>query len=409
MDEKVIIQPNFQTYSINRIKDQINKLRKVLYCFILIFFIINSGIIGFILINSIYKRQIELNDLSNEALLKMKSDLYKKISDLEYILKGNSTKNINLNESNITFNEDLIFNQSINDRYIKEQLYFCENQNIFYNKEFEDKIRIESVSILDKKYNMYIYKRGDEISNYIIRSKYWEKEESKNIIKALNYYSEKKNITIQDIYVLDIGANIGWYSILLGKYGFNIISFEPSQLNNYILKKNYCLNKEINLTIINKGLYTEEKKCDLFNINRNEGNGLVICEPYNDTYRPDNLYHNKTGEITLTKLSNYIPFLSEKNLVMIKIDIEGSEAKAIEGGIELITKYHIPFIFLEFSPSLLKLHHSDPKQFLQLFIDNGYKISLSNFIEEKYKSLDNILSRPQYLLNLYLVYSKIFE
>ena len=39
---------------------------------------------------------------------------------------------------------------------------------------------------------------------------------------------------------------------------------------------------------------------------------------------------------------------------MIKIDIEGSEAKAIEGGIELITKYHIPFIFLEFSPSMLK-------------------------------------------------------
>ena len=94
---------------------------------------------------------------------------------------------------------------------------------------------------------------------------------------------------------------------------------------------------------------------------------------------------------------------------MIKIDIEGSEAKAIEGGIELITKYHIPFIFLEFSPSMLKLHHSDPKQFLQLFIDNGYKISLSNFIETKYVSIDKVLSRIDFLLNLYLVYSKIIE
>ena len=409
MDEKVIIQTSFQTYSINRINNQINKLRKELYCFIFIFFIIDSAIIGFILINNIYKRQNKLNDLTNEALLKIKNDLYKKNSDLEYILKGNSTKNINLNESNIAFNEDLIFNQSINDRYIKEQLYFCENQNLFYNKKFEDRIGIENIYILDKKYKMYIYNKGDEVSNFIIRSKYWEREESKNIIKALNYYSEKKNIKIQDIYVLDIGANIGWYSILLGKYGFNIISFEPSQLNNYILKKNYCLNKEINITIINKGLYTEERKCDLFNLNKNEGNGLVICEPYNDSYRPDNLFRNKTGEIILTKLSNYIPFLSDKNLVMIKIDIEGSEAKAIEGGIELITKYHIPFIFLEFSPSMLKLHHSDPKQLLQLFIDNGYKISHLNFFDKNYYSIEEILKITKTQIDLYIVYSKILE
>ena len=62
----------------------------------------------------------------------------------------------------------------------------------------------------------------------------------------------------------------------LGKYGYQIISFEPSQLNTYILKKNYCLNKDVKTTIINKGLYKEDKKCDLYTPNGNEEGKTII-------------------------------------------------------------------------------------------------------------------------------------
>ena len=77
----------------------------------------------------------------------------------------------------------------------------------------------------------------------------------------------------------------------------------------------------------------------------------------------------------MTKLSNYIPYFSDKNLALIKIDVEGSEGKVFEGGIELITKYHVPFIYIEFTPEALKLHGTDPIKFLQIFVDNGYKSS----------------------------------
>ena len=53
----------------------------------------------------------------------------------------------------------------------------------------------------------------------------------------------------------------------------------------------------------------------------------------------------KNGITYLTKLSNYVEFLSTKNVALIKIDVEGCEGKAIENGIELISKYYIPFIF----------------------------------------------------------------
>ena len=219
----------------------------------------------------------------------------------------------------------------------------------------------------------------------------------------MNYYSKRKKIKREEIYIIDIGANIGWYSFIFGKYGYKIISFEPSKINNYILKKNYCLNKEINLTIINKGLYTEEKKCDLYIQRKNEGNGYINC----DQKQEINTF-KKSEEIYLTKLSNYIPFFQNKNLILIKMDIEGSEGKAFESGIEFITKYHVPFIFFEFTPGYLKKLGTDPKKFLQLFSDNGYKISINDFFN-KFISVDDIIKKGFVQINLYLVYSKIFE
>ena len=251
---------------------------------------------------------------------------------------------------------------------------------------------------------MFVYRKGDYVSDCIIDQKAWEVDETSKILKTLNYYSIKKNIKNNDIYIIDIGANIGWYSFIFGKYGYNIISFEPSKINNYILKKNFCLNKEINVTIINKGLYNEEKKCSLYNHINNEGNGILKCE------NNQNLTNSfiKTGEIILTKLSNYLPFLINKDLVLIKMDIEGGERKAIDGGIELITKYHIPFIFLEFTPNYLKRLNSDPKEFLQLFADNGYKISADNFFNN-YISVNDIIEKNISQINLYLAYSNILE
>ena len=137
----------------------------------------------------------------------------------------------------------------------------------------------------------------------------------------MNYYSSLKNITNDNIYILDIGSNVGWYTLFLGKLGYKILAFEPSDVNMYILRKNFCLNQDLNITLIKKGLYTEEKQCDFYISRGNIGDGWVFCDK-NYTI-PNHII--KTGKTYLTKLSNYIEFLSTKNLALIKIDIEGSE------------------------------------------------------------------------------------
>ena len=123
---------------------------------------------------------------------------------------------------------------------------------------------------------MFVYKKNDAVSNSIIKKGTWEYKETKSILTALSYYSIKLNIPKNDIYVLDIGANIGWYSLILGKKGYQIISFESSNFNYYILLKNFCNNPEINMTIINKGLYNIEKNCSLYHPLNNIGNAIII-------------------------------------------------------------------------------------------------------------------------------------
>ena len=79
----------------------------------------------------------------------------------------------------------------------------------------------------------------------------------------------------------------------------------------------------------------------------NEGNGIILSGDNNKISGNSKEY--LTESVEFTKLSNYIPYLSKKNLALIKLDVEGSEGKVINSGIELITKYHIPFLFVEFN------------------------------------------------------------
>ena len=95
-----------------------------------------------------------------------------------------------------------------------------------------------------------------------------------------------------------------------------------------------------------------------------------------------------------------MPYLSNKNIALIKLDIEGGEGKVIEDAIELISKYHVPFVFSEFNSEFLINHGTSPKEYLELFTKNGYKISYEGFLNVSYVSPEEVNS----VSNLFFVY-----
>ena len=130
---------------------------------------------------------------------------------------------------------------------------------------------------------------------------------------------------------------------------------------------------------------------------------MVICNQRNNILRS----FRKRSVIILTELKNFIPFLSKKHVAFIKIDIEGAEVAAILSGIELISIYHVPFIFLEYCPSYIRIHDVNNTKYLKMFEDNGYKMSISNFIDKTYVSVE-YLAKISKCFDLYIIYTKIF-
>ena len=358
----------------------------------------------FILFATIFICLYFLNDRinkNNADKKEMMNELIEKMNNLEQ-------KVDNLNKSfsliDITGNKMIEeFDENIKNKIFENQGHFCQSNDLFRQPDIDTKIRTVKINFENVSFSMHIYRNNDYISNQIAKIGSWEKEISINFLKGLQYYSDKKQLSKNQVTVLDIGANLGWYTYLLSNAGYELISFEASHINDYILKKTFCLNQNINVTLINKGIGLENEKCILQHPSYNVGNAVILCGE-NAYIKVDN---QNREEIEFTKLSNYIPYLSNKNLALIKIDVEGAEGKVVKSGIELITKYHIPFIYIEFTTDYLKMQGTNPRELLEIFENNGYSISTVDFISKNYTTIDKIVNVTS--KDLYLVYSKFLE
>ena len=187
----------------------------------------------------------------------------------------NNITHLAKNKSENDLIDDDEFNEFINEKYLFEQSHICENQFLLNNKLIEEKIKLTKINIENLLFDMFIYKKNDVVSKHIANYGSWELKSTKSLLSSLSYYSKKTNISNNKIYFLDIGANIGWYSLILANNGYNVLSFEPSKINYYIFLKNYCINKDLNITIINKGLDIIKGNFKLYHPLENIGNALI--------------------------------------------------------------------------------------------------------------------------------------
>ena len=362
------------------------------------------NIFFFILISIIFICLFLLNDKINKNQknkIKMANELFKRMNQIEQKPLGQIRFIPYIREKNITKIEK--FDEKLKNKIIENQGHFCKSNDLFRRSDLDTIIKTTQNKFENVSFSMYVYKENDYISNSILKAGFWEKEISINFLKCLKYYSEKMKLSKHQVTVLDIGANLGWYSYLLGNAGYEIIAFEASHINDYILKKTFCLNQNVNVTLINKAIGLEEEKCILQHPSSNVGNAVILCGE-NINIGGDMQY---IEEIEFTRLSNYIPYLSNKNLALIKIDVEGSEGKVVKSGNDLITKYHIPFIYIEFTTDYLKMQGTEPRELLEIFKNNGYSISTVDFTSKKYITIDKIVNVTS--KDLYLVYSKFLE
>ncbi len=295
--------------------------------------------------------------------------------------------------------------------YQKKQNYFCDNIRYEFNKEIEETISLFNVSLNGTNFELFLYKDLDYLSNIIRAKKFYDDVGTLYMLKALEYYKDKNNYKNEDLIIIDIGANIGWYTIFFGIHNYSVLSFEPYPENYYVLKKNYCRNikniieentNNLTITLINRAIYPTEATCGYYQDIKNSKKDLVIC----DLRKEDNfnIDYMKMDLVNSTNLGDFIAIINHKKITLLRLDLEFEGENAIKSGIKLITKYHIPYIFIEFNFLIFSIHMTTAQEFFKFFIDNGYKISLNGFLTNDFIDIDELMIIRATRINLYFVY-----
>jgi FkbM family methyltransferase len=182
--------------------------------------------------------------------------------------------------------------------------------------------------------------------------------------------------------VLDVGANIGYYTVLLsrlvGKSG-RVIAFEPTRHFGEVLKRNIEVNKLENVEVVAFGL---SNRIHAQVIDIGPSSATLHSPPGFDVV----IDHES---ISLTTLNEYVQQRHLNTIDFIKIDIDGHEPLFFDGAWDAIQKYS-PVIIFEVS----HLHYLEAGvyawDFYNLVRSKGFKF----FNEE---NLSEISSREEFL------------
>lgn len=197
---------------------------------------------------------------------------------------------------------------------------------------------------------------------------------------------------------IDIGANIGNYSIELLENNLKVIAFEPLQLcsKNLLSVKNENLSR---FSFYEMGL-SDENKFEFINVDINNSE---LSSLENSLSEFHHMYKKeiKKFRVRLEKLDNYINNKEFQNIDFIKIDTEGHELNVIKGGLNFIKKNKVKIIQIEYN-----IHNLINRQNLLDFSKclDGYIVTQLNLLNGKLK----IIEAKDYLSNIYLLTNFIF-
>ncbi len=186
---------------------------------------------------------------------------------------------------------------------------------------------------------------------------YWDRGYENDVIWILEYFLTKSSVC------LDIGANMGIYTLPMAKYSECVHAIEPHPEFMKRLKKNLLLNKLKNVTCYEIAIYNEEKTMTLYSPGENMHNKSASLYPEN---------YELTEKISVQTVTLDRFCKTFKKLDFIKIDTDGSDARVILSGKEIIEK-HKPIILFEYTNSVEEFEHKI-KEAIGLLTRLGYEL-----------------------------------
>lgn len=227
--------------------------------------------------------------------------------------------------------------------------------------------------------------KEEYITRSILENGYWEKHSSELVHEIL-----KKN----KLLFIDIGANIGYYSLLAASIGVKCIAFEPIKKNYELFEKSIKENNFQHLIKLYKIALGDEHKMVEFNIiNRNMG-----CASMYDLI----------DKLDADYKENVMVFIADDLLLpieedmFVKMDVENMEVSVIKGMIQTLSKGRVKYILMEISRIV------DQTEIFKILKEKGFNRGISIEYLKKYDSSKKLNLQSDYL-SIENIYVKIEE
>jgi len=167
--------------------------------------------------------------------------------------------------------------------------------------------------------------------------------------------------------VVDVGANIGYYTLLFAKHvgpSGKVFAFEPDPDNFGLLTKNIETNGYSNVVPLQAAVSDAAGQLDLY---RNDANRMD-----HRTYSPGEGWQSVS--VPAIRLDDYFA-PSSRRVDVIKMDIQGSEPKALAGMAALLADNRDVIFITEFWPYGLRAAGHDPAAYLADLGRLGFQLS----------------------------------
>lgn len=171
---------------------------------------------------------------------------------------------------------------------------------------------------------------------------------------------------------VDVGANIGYFSLVAAKYYAQVVAIEPSQFNLSHLGHNINLNPALapKITTLPFAVGEQAGAKTLFR---------PIDQPLAASLAPVPGFRTDEEAVYCQTLDTLLDGCL--NVTTIKIDTEGAEYNILQGGKEIIQRFR-PFVICEISDQMQKRFGSDALKIFTYFRDIGYLCIASPYMAE---------------------------
>jgi len=238
---------------------------------------------------------------------------------------------------------------------------------------------------LGNPFSMAVYDNDDIVSKSICNTGTWEVQHED--IAAMG----------EPGHALDIGANIGFYSLVLAAAGWHVTAFEPMAANSVLMEATLCKNPSLKpkITLNKVGLGGKDDHCIIISGDGNLGDGSMKCGADAVKFQHDGQegYHQRAS-VEIRRLDDILEQQKVESINFVKMDVEGFECNVMAGGQSLLTKFRPKMIQTEVWP---KMQGCLPHDYLASFAKASYTVAQDRVCDHP-----DDLSNPKTIVNRYM-------